>query len=538
MASMTFDEYRSRISIAEMAEHLGYWRNPEGGVSKPSYFLGDKKNPQDEIIIYNISNPAKQTYFSRKGVDKGNLINFIENRLDQFWEYTNEKGFRGVNEVLSKYLHSPQQIATTQQGNNSKPVARDFNVHYWNPRPLPEGNTYLQKKRKLSNNTIADFRSGLHIYEVGKHNHVAFPFRTWPNMDINNFEMRNFFPKTNVNYKGFPAGGNRTTSVWLATFVPDEQVTGIYVFESAVDAMSFYEIHHFTKETTAGFVSTGGTITQNQITPLMNRFPNVKWYSCMDKDASGNIFDVSLAHYLKGEDIKGYTNQIPEVQGKFVNLAMSNGDKFSIHEDFFSSTAYLREKNITGLDIIKPGRGKDWNDLLMYYKRFDLNLSPMAKISLSVRETLSKLNLHGYHALTTAIEKDSELIVDTIFRGSQYPLSVSIAETNAYSLVLECNLKMKCAEFVVEPHALHVIDKITQQQIAVQPLYETLQKERVNLLKDFHSDDLRKFLEKNTLSITRGGVEKSFERVTSPSGWGLKESSHLKKNSVDLDNCL
>ncbi|NDV83382.1 toprim domain-containing protein [Bacteroides sp. 51] len=539
MALMTFDDFRSRISIAEIAESIGYWRNPNGGVSKPSYILGDKNNPQDEIVIYNIDNPAKQTYFNRKGTDKGNLINFVETRLDSFSSYTNEKGLKGVNEVLNKYLNNPQQINRSKLTTTNQTKAKDFNLNYWNLRPLPEGNSYLTNRRKLSPKTIDDFRSRYFIYLAGPNDHVAFPYRTWPAMEIDNLEMRNYFPENMQNYKGFPSGGNRTTSSWLASFVPDNQVTDIYFFESCIDAMSFYEINNFTKETTCAFASSGGTVTQNQITPLMRRFPNAKWHSCMDNDASGNIFDIGLAHYLEGKEFKGYAHKLSETEGKVIHLSLGNEKEITIHEDYFSSTKFLKENNINNLDIIKPGRGKDWNELLIYYKRFDLNLDPSVKVSMALNETLSQLNLHGFHDISITIERNSNKIVERLLKGDQYYVSVPIAETNTYSMLMDCNLRMKYSEFVVEPTNLYVFDNAIAKKHSAQSLYDTLNKEKVSLLKDFHSNDLRQLLEKNTpLSFTKGGVERSFERTVSPSGWGLKEISPLKKNSIDLDHTL
>jgi hypothetical protein len=535
MALMTFDEYRSRISIADMAEFLGYWRNPHSGVAKPSYCLGDKKKPEEEIVIFNIDNPAKQTYFNRYGTDKGNLINFIEARLDKFSKFTTEKGFKGVNDVLGGYLNNPSIITQPKQSTTSQ-IKKTFNLHYWNLRPLPSKNSYLIGKRKLSEKTVDDFRSGGHIYLAGNKDNVAFPYRTWPRMEIDNLEMRNYSAETNVNYKGFPAGGNKTSSVWLATFAPDNQITDLYIFESAIDAMSFYELKHFTKETTSGFVSTGGYMTKNQIEPLMKRFPSVRWHSCMDNDATGNVYDVSLAYYLKGQECKGYANRIGEE--KIITLSQ-NGKTETFNEESFSSSEYLKKNNIDGMEVTKPGRGKDWNELLVYYKRFDLNLSPTAKISLAINETLSQLNLRGYCDLTTVIDRDCNIIVNNIF--SQIPnakISSCIAQTNAYSMFIECELKMLFSEFIVEPTALHIIDNVTQKQISAQPLLEYLKREKINLLKDFHSDDLKNFLEKNNLSF-KGRVDKSFERTISPSsGWGLKEISPIKKNSLDLDNSL
>ena len=46
--------------------------------------------------------------------------------------------------------------------------------------------------------------------------------------------------------------------------------------------------------------------------------------------------------------------------------------------------------------------------------------------------------------------------------------------------------------------------------------------------------DFKNLLEKKVLTYTKGNVERSFERILSPTGWGLKECSQLKKKDIDL----
>jgi hypothetical protein len=39
----------------------------------------------------------------------------------------------------------------------------------------------------------------------------------------------------------------------------------------------------------------------------------------------------------------------------------------------------MERNNLDDIEIIKPDRGKDWNESLVLYKRFDMNLSPTDK---------------------------------------------------------------------------------------------------------------------------------------------------------------
>lgn len=48
--------------------------------------------------------------------------------------------------------------------------------------------------------------------------------------------------------------------------------------------------------------------------------------------------------------------------------------------------------------------------------------------------------------------------------------------------------------------------------------------------RDLNANDFKNSLEKQVLTYTKGNVERSFERILSPTGWGLKEYVPLKKD--------
>ena len=53
MAQYSFQDFRNRIIIQDLAASLGYWVNTGAGTKQLSMCLGDRKAPTDEIIIYN-----------------------------------------------------------------------------------------------------------------------------------------------------------------------------------------------------------------------------------------------------------------------------------------------------------------------------------------------------------------------------------------------------------------------------------------------------------------------------------------------------
>jgi hypothetical protein len=356
-------------------------------------------------------------------------------------------------------------------------------------------------------------------------------------MEILNFEMRNYFAETNTNYKAFATGGDKAQSCWMANFVPFDKVTDIYLFESAIDAMSFYEINHYTKETTCAFISTGGYVTKSQIENISRIFPSdkVKWNCCYDNDASGNGFDITTAYYLKGEECKAFARTNTGDTYKTIYLSFPDGNTQTFKEDAFSSGEYLKQHSIDNVNIIKPSRYKDWNELLVYYKRFDLNLGPGMKFIPAIEKTISQLNLRGYEQLANSISSSTKELVDSLLEQANYCISAPLAESGAYTFMVDCNIFMGLDTMVPVPSNLYVIEKCTQKKISAHAINEFLKKEYINIFRDMSSSDFKNFLEKDILTYTKGAVEKNFEKVILTFGWSLKPSI-LKKKSFDLEH--
>ena len=79
------------------------------------------------------------------------------------------------------------------------------------------------------------------------------------------------------------------------------------------------------------------------------------------------------------------------------------------------------------------------------------------------------------------------------------------------------------------PNNLYIFDKTTQKTVSASAINEYLKKECINIFRDLNANDFKNSLEKQVLTYTKGNVERSFERILSPTGWGLKEYVPLKK---------
>lgn len=235
--------------------------------------------------------------------------------------------------------------------------------------------------------------------------------------------------------------------------------------------MSFYEINHYTKETTCAFISTGGYVTKSQIENISRIFPSdkVKWNCCYDNDASGNGFDITTAYYLKGEECKAFARTNTGDTYKTIYLSFPDGNTQTFKEDAFSSGEYLKQHGIDNVNIIKPSRYKDWNELLVYYKRFDLNLGPGMKFIPAIEKTISQLNLRGYEQLANSISSSTKELVDSLLEQVNYCISAPLAESGAYTLMVDCNIFMGLDTMVPVPSNLYVIEKCTKKRYRHMP---------------------------------------------------------------------
>lgn len=494
---LSFQDFRDKISIQQIADLLGYKHNKSGGVAYYDMILGDFKNPTDEIIIYNPNNPSKSTYFSRQTGKGGNLINFVEAHLNEL--NATQTGFKGVNEVLNKFLGNDlnvKQILSTIE-----PVkTHRFNLEYWKPSNIQDCSVlYLKNRRHLSSRTIDDFATRCHIYTVGTNKHVGFPFRKPGSMEITNFEMRNYFASNNQNYKGFCTGGDKSTSCWIANFCDYKDITDLYLFESAIDAMSFYELKGFTRDTTSGFVSFGGYVSQSQIDALVKAFPSVKFHLCYDNDAMGQCFDFVTIYSLHGKICKACTIPTPDKTGKVIRITTDQTVQ-TFPSETFQSRDYL--KSTEKHDIQKPKNRKDWNEQLSSSKNFDIDRTDYGPVIVALSAFKSNLNLNGYSTLVDIIELNQDKIVSTLFSGKAYCLEqTKILSSSCKDFLADLELKLEAKSINYNLSRPRVIEKTTQQVKSASPIMDFFQKQNLDIFKSFHRDQLDSFFRQQALKI-------------------------------------
>ena len=143
-------------------------------------------------------------------------------------------------------------------------------------------------------------------------------------------------------YKGMAAGSNATEGLWIASPSGEalDKAKDVYWFESAYDAMAFYQItkgelkngkNRDTEEELSGldksvFVSTGGNPSIHQFKGMIAEIPEANHHLCFDRDRAGQMFAINFALTKAGKTFN--THVMPK--GKLV--VVDTTDKYQRHE--------------------------------------------------------------------------------------------------------------------------------------------------------------------------------------------------------------
>ena len=371
MAELTYEDYKRRLSIQELLVDAGYRLNRRDGLRYPSYVRIDSDGRRvrgDKFIVTGngfccFQPPERKNY---------NVISFIKEHPHLFVEYTPGMSTdRLVNLVCRRLLNEPQEIRET----------RIFN-------PTREGKPFDIVEYDLQAFRMDDWESQKKFYPYFKN--LAFPLSlpAWPGKQIIGLEERsrpNAEGKTA--YKGMAAGSNATEGMWIGRLnchrsdvgftIPMPEVKDVYWFESAFDAMAFYQMEK--KKTVAYadlgnavYISTGGTPSVRQFAGMLEQTPDANHHLCFDRDRAGQLYAVNFALQMNGRVFNSHTTKkdtlvVTDLTGKYGRREM---DVTAFDFDAVCKELGLEKGRI---DYRPPSEGyKDWNDQLLG-KRMDEN---------------------------------------------------------------------------------------------------------------------------------------------------------------------
>lgn len=393
MSQLNYEDFLNRISIQDVLRDAGYQLNRRDGLRYPSYIKIDsngRKIQGDKFIVTGNGKccfqPPTQKNF--------NVIGFIKEHAQLFSEYhAGISQDRLVNLVCNRLLNNPIQEFSSV---NIKREQRQshFNLKEYDIQQFQLGNFESQKafypyfkyrginldtQRSFSNHFFIANRKSIN----GKsYSNLSFPFRKPSDLiTIVGLEERS---RANAEgktfYKGMALGTNATDGLWIASpeATPLKRAKDVYWFESAYDAMSFYQLRREQLEkiiecnidgkgngwyereqaekelrmlSRSVFVSTGGNPSMNQYRGMLTQTPRATQHLCFDRDVAGQMFAINFA--LNRAD-SNYTLQADnEDKLKLVNTKLSNPPlEYSLNN--FDFNQILKDIGIENRTSIHP----------------------------------------------------------------------------------------------------------------------------------------------------------------------------------------
>ena len=361
LPKLTYEDYKSRISIQEVLQEAGYHLNRKDGLRYPSYVrLGSdgRRVSGDKFIVSGqgkccFQPPERKNY---------NIISFIKEHPHLFADYRIGMSLdRLVNVVCHKLLNQPleeRQTRILDPIKERKPFdinnyQRDYDAKQVARFLIPRG--INQRTQEIfSKEMFVATKEGA---DGKRFKNIGFPLTQPHGIDIIGLEQRGYPNKDGKSaYKGLAAGSDAANGMWIANLSNKDiaDVKNIYWFESAYDAMAFFQLKHRDRNLyDSVFVSTSGSPSKEQFNQMLKAAPQATHHLCFDRDRSGQVFAVNFALTQQG---KFFTTTLGDngllkvsTQGKTHNFNMDNFDFDAIIEKL-------------GINNPRPSYPSEWQD--------------------------------------------------------------------------------------------------------------------------------------------------------------------------------
>ncbi|MDZ7606502.1 MAG: toprim domain-containing protein [Cyclobacteriaceae bacterium] len=217
---------------------------------------------------------------------------------------------------------------------------------------------YLTRHRGLHVDTLSVFQPFIRlvkpVWSDSLPFNIGFPSRIPGKDDIAGFELVNYM------YKGQAKGSDKTNSLWGADISQTGRFVGhIYIAESAIDAMSFYQLfRHKLALDQATFYSTGGYVTDRQLRNLFTHHPNALVHTLFDNDLAGHLYDIRTACMKENRSL------LIRKDGDTVHFS-TDSKSFSLPAARVSLTNFRLESGLRPDIRVHKAQGKDFNEMVM-----------------------------------------------------------------------------------------------------------------------------------------------------------------------------
>lgn len=307
---LTYDDFLQRLNIQDVLIDAGYHLNRRDGLRYPAYVRLDNEGRRIRGDKFIVTQQGKCCFHAQQQ-KVYNIISFIKEHPHFFAEYhAGMSPDRLVNLVCNRLLHIPvteRETRIVQPKRDVKPFQMtDYDIHRFNPQDRETQKKFYPffKHRGIDLYTQYAFHRDFflatrHRADGLQFTNLAFPLSLPGNPEqIVGLEERGR-PRMDGSgsYKGKAEGSNSSEGLWIANLLePLDKAGGIAWFESAYDAMAFYQVNREMIRSNPDlsrksiYVSTGGTPTDGQIRGMLTETPAASHFLCFDNDAAGRSF--------------------------------------------------------------------------------------------------------------------------------------------------------------------------------------------------------------------------------------------------------
>ncbi len=377
MAQLTYDDYLNRLTVLDILRDMGYVLHRRDGLRYPSFVRLDDQGRRirgDKFIVTQggrccFHPPLQKSY---------NVISLIREHPERFPEYSVGINLDSlVNKVCRRLLNEPAE-QLDRPVREPVPEVRPFRIEDYRIEEFDRKDKETWKPfypffqhRGIDLRTQRAFAGSFFLAgrEAGDrkgviYRNLSFPL-TVPGGDgtVVGFEERGRLRRDGgPSYKGKAAGSNGSLGLWVAS--PEGTVLGkadrVFLFESAYDAMAYYQLHRDEDKTLgkAVFVSTGGNPTRGQMRGLLGAATAATIHLCFDNDAAGRQFAENFIDVVKEEkpyskaalayrNTPGRIGLDPEKESAFFKLPKEVKEQYFAIEELAEDlrTGYLCEED-------------------------------------------------------------------------------------------------------------------------------------------------------------------------------------------------
>lgn len=327
----SFAEYLQRLKIQDLLIDAGYQFYRKDGLRYPAYIRTDsegKKIPGDKFLV----NPRHNTCCKPPTLRSYNVISLIQNFPEMFPEYQSGKNpYLIVNEVCRRLLNMPpqeRQSRIQEPSQSSTPFELEsYALQRFNPKDFDTQRPFYPYFVTRGINMATQRAFHEHFYLASRtagdtaYANLAFPLTIPGEKETVGLELRGRARMDGTSgYKGMAPGSNSGRGLWIASpgGTPLDKVRDVYIFESAYDAMAYYQLQSSKAQDKKErnrlyygvYISTGGHPSVAQIDSLLQHTPRATYHVGYDSDAAGRAFAEQFSQRAELQPPRGMT--IPE----------------------------------------------------------------------------------------------------------------------------------------------------------------------------------------------------------------------------------